>query len=307
MDFVTIVTPNFMHFPVAKAALEAGFPVVCDKPLTMTLAEAKELATLKEKTGLLFAVTQSYTGYPMVKEARNLVASGKLGKIRKSFVEYPQGWLNQLLENTGNKQASWRTDPKRAGASSSIGDIGSHAQNLLEYVTGLKITELCADLTIFVPGRQLDDDASVLLRMEQGAKAVLTSSQIAVGVENGLALRVYGEVGGLEWRQEEPNSLLVRWPDRPPELYRTGGAGGISALSKNVTRLPAGHPEGYIEAFANLYRNIAQTLDTQLAGGKPTADMLDFPTVYDGVRGMAFIETVVESAKSDRKWTRMKG
>jgi predicted dehydrogenase len=308
MDFVSIVTPNNVHFPAAKAALESGFHVVCDKPMTMSLQEARDLASLVEKTGLQFCLTHTYTGYPMVKEAREIVTGGRLGTVRKIIVEYPQGWLSTLLESTGNKGASWRTDPARAGASSVIGDIGSHCENLAEYITGLPISELCADLTTFVAGRRLDDDGAVLLRMEGGARGVLFASQVAAGEENSLAIRVYGEKGGLEWHQMEPNTLIIKWQDRPVEILRTGsGFSWLSARAQANTRLPAGHPEGYIEAFANLYRNFTLALAARLDGGKPKSGHLDFPTVKDGVRGMAFIETVVESAKSDRKWTRMKG
>jgi predicted dehydrogenase len=307
MDFVSIVTPNFMHFPAAKEALENGFPVMCDKPMTFSLREAHELEALVAGTGLLFGLSHNYTGYPMVKEARQTVAAGRLGKIRKIVVEYPQGWLSTPKESMGDKQASWRTDPGKAGLSSCMGDIGTHAENLAEYVTGLRIEELCADLTAFVEGRQLEDDGNVLLRMEGGAKGVLYASQVAAGEENPLTLRVYGEKGGLAWRQEEPNSLTLLWPDRPREILRPGTLSTwLSEEARRNTRLPAGHPEGFLEAFANLYRNYAMTLRCRLSGREPDPAFLDFPTVKDGVRGMAFIETVVESAKSDRKWVRMK-
>jgi predicted dehydrogenase len=308
MDFVSIVTPNNVHFPAAKTALENGFPVMCDKPMTVSLQEAKRLESLVEKTGLLFGLTHNYTGYPMVKEARALVSSGGLGKVRKIIVEYPQGWLSTLLEATGHKQAVWRQDPARAGASSVMGDIGSHCENLAEYVTGLTIAELCADLAAFVDGRRLDDDGSVLLRMEGGARGVLFASQIAAGEENALAIRVYGETGGLEWRQQEPNTLVHRRVDGPAEVLRAGiGNGWLSPRALSAARLPAGHPEGFIEAFATLYKNFALALAGRLEGEPPAPEHLDFPTVHDGVRGMAFIETVVESSGSDRKWTRMKG
>lgn len=301
MDFVSIVTPNVMHFAPAKMALENGFHVVSDKPATFTLQEAKDLLGIVEKTGLIYALTHNYTGYPMVKEARHLVRSGKLGKIRKVVVEYPQGWLATTLEKS-NKQASWRADPKRAGISNCMGDIGTHAENLAEYVTGLQITELCADLGPIVEGRDLDDDGNVLLRFDNGAKGVLHASQISVGEENRLNIRVYGEKGGLEWHQMEPNTLLVKWPDRPVEIYRTGlDHGYLSDLAQKHTRIPAGHPEGYVEAFANLYRNFAYTLQARMEGKTPDPDM-DFPTIKDGVRGMAFIENVVASNKSNEKW-----
>ena len=301
MDFVSIVTPNHVHFPVASAALEAGFHVMSDKPMTFDLDEAKRLQALVAHTGLQFGLTHNYTGYPMVKEARHLVRSGQLGTVRKVVVEYPQGWLAKLEEASGaNKQADWRTDPARAGASSCIGDIGTHAENLMEYVTGLQITELCADLTTFVRGRKLEDDGNVLVRLEGGARGVLYASQVSAGEENPLSVRVYGEAGGIEWRQEEPNTLLVRTSDGHAQRRRTG-YGALSQASADHTRLPAGHPEGFVEAFANLYRNYALALQARLAGETPRAD-LDFPTVEDGVRGMAFIAPCVASSASDQKW-----
>ena len=301
MDFVVVATPNHTHFAIAKAALEAGFHVMSDKPATFDLAEARELAQVVSQTGLTFGLTHNYTGYPMVKEARHLLRSGAFGQVRRVVVEYVQGWLAERAEAAGNKQAEWRTDPERSGAAGCMGDIGSHGENLVEYVTGLKIASLCADLTTFVAGRRLEDDGNVLLRFEGGAKGVLFASQIAVGEENGLKLRVYGESGGLEWRQMEPNSLLVRWPDRPCEVRRTGGP-GISAAAAAATRLPAGHPEGFLEAFALLYRNFAATLEARKAGRQPSEDQLDFPGIADGVRGMAFIETVVASAQAGAQW-----
>lgn len=303
MDFVSIVTPNFMHFPVAKAALASGFHVMCDKPMTLDLAEARELEQLVEKSGLLFGLTHNYTGYPLVKEAREMVRSGKLGKIRKVVVEYPQGWLGTALEQSGQKQAAWRTDPKRAGASCCMGDIGTHAENLAEYITGLEIEELCADLSTFIPGRPLDDDGNVLLRFKGGARGVLYASQISTGEENALAIRVYGEKGGIEWHQMEPNTLLVKWQDRPTEMIRAGGA-QLSKAAQLNSRLPAGHPEAFIEAFANHYRNFALTLSAKLDGKRPEPEW-DFPTVKDGLRGMAFIEAVVTSSSTQTKWTKM--
>ena len=301
MDFVVVATPNHTHFSIAKAALEAGFHVMSDKPVTFDLAQAKELAAIVERTGLLFGLTHNYTGYPMVKEARLLVRSGALGSVRRVIVEYIQGWLAEREEAAGNKQAEWRTDPARSGAAGCMGDIGTHGENLVEYVTGLEIESLCADLTTFVPGRRLEDDGNVLLRFAGGARGVLMASQIAVGEENGLKLRIYGEAGGLEWNQMEPNSLLVRWPDRPCETRRTGGP-GVGDAAAGATRLPAGHPEGFLEAFALLYRNFAAALEAKRAGREPSADDLDFPTIADGVRGMAFIETVVASAQSGARW-----
>jgi len=296
MDFVTIVTPNFLHYPVAKLALEHGCHVVCDKPMTFNLKEAKQLAQQVKKSGCLFTLTHNYTGYPMVKEARERVRSGHLGKIRKVVVEYPQGWLASALEKSGQKQADWRTDPKKAGISCCMGDIGTHAENLAEYITGLEIKELYADLTTFVPGRKLDDDGSVLLRFKGGAKGVLMASQVSAGEENSLRIRVYGEKGGLDWAQEEPNSLVLKWPDRPKEIIHAG-TGQLSAAAAAACRLPAGHPEGFLEAFANIYRSFAGALRCKLEGKKITPLLLDYPDVQDGVRGMVFLETVVVSSK----------
>jgi len=303
MDFVSIVTPNHMHFPPAKMALENGFAVVCDKPMTLDLSEAKELAALVERTGLLFCLTHNYTGYPMVKQARDMIRRGMLGKIRKIVVEYPQGWLSTPVHN---KQADWRTDPKRSGAAGCMGDIGTHAENLAEYITGLKITEMCADLSTFVEGRQLDDDGNVLLRFDNGAKGILHASQISAGEENDLNIRIYGEKGGLKWRQMEPNTLVAVWLDQPQQIYRTGVGALSDAASKHIRIPPAGHPEGYLEAFANLYRNFAITLRSRLKGETPDPAFLDFPSAQDGVRGLAFIETVVEANQSKEKWYRMK-
>jgi len=304
MDFVAIVTPNHMHFPPAKFALENGFHVLSDKPATFDLAEAKELQQIVEKTGLFYGLTHNYTGYPLMKEARDMIAAGKFGKIRKVVVEYPQGWLSSRVEESGQKQAAWRTDPSKSGAAGCIGDIGTHAENLAEFVTGLHIEELAADLSIFVPGRQLDDDGNVLLRFKGGAKGVLHASQISAGEENNLNLRVYGELGGLEWRQQEPNTLLVKWLDRPTEIFRTG----LGYLGKNAaaaSRIPAGHPEGYLEAFANIYRNFAGHIRAKLEGRELAQDdpARDYPKIADGVRGMAFINAVVDSSKANAAWT----
>ena len=303
MDFVAIVTPNHVHYPPAKLALLNGFHVVCDKPLAFNLEEAKELAALVQETGLLFALTHNYTGYPMVKEAREMVKNGEIGAIRKVVVEYPQGWLSTLLEATGQKQASWRTDPQRSGAAGAMGDIGTHAENLAEYITGLKITELCADLSAMVEGRLLDDDGNILLRFDNGAKGILFASQIASGEENDLNIRVYGETGGLQWHQMEPNTLVHK-TQSGTRLIRTG-VGERSAAAQAHTRIPAGHPEGYLEAFANIYRNFARALRARLEGKEIGAFDLDFPTVADGVRGMAFIDAVVASSKSEQKWYRV--
>lgn len=302
MDFVSIVTPNHVHFPAAKAALGRGFHVVSDKPATFDFAEAKALGEIVARTGLLYALTHNYTGYPLVKEARDIVRAGRLGGVRKVVVEYPQGWLATRLEETGQKQADWRTDPARSGAAGCLGDIGTHAENLAEYITGLRIHELAADLTAFVEGRRLDDDANILLRFEGGAKGVLHASQVSVGEENNLNIRVYGEKGGLEWRQQEPNTLLLKWPDRPIEVLRTG-MGYLGAAAAANTRIPAGHPEGYLEGFANIYRNFAGHLRAVLDGTEPPAVCLDYPKIADGIRGMAFIEAAVDSSKHNARWT----
>lgn len=302
MDFVAIVTPNHMHFPAAKAALEAGFHVLSDKPATLDLAQAKELRTVIESTGLLYCLTHNYPGYPMVKQARELVQGGEFGKIRKVVVEYPQGWLATRLEADGAKQAEWRTDPKRSGAAGCMGDIGTHAENLAEYISGLTISELAADLTTFVDGRLLDDDGNVLLRFEGGAKGVLHASQISVGCENNLSIRVYGETGGVEWSQLEPNTLLVHRADKPTEIWRAGqGYLGVAATAN--CRTPAGHPEGYLEAFANVYRNFANHIRAVADGTPEDAIMTDYPRIEDGIRGMAFIEAVVASSAQNAAWT----
>ncbi|MBN1413910.1 MAG: Gfo/Idh/MocA family oxidoreductase [Bacteroidales bacterium] len=304
MDFVSIVTPNNVHFMPARMALENGFHVVCDKPMTFSLQEAVDLEKTVKTTGLIFALTHTYIGYPMVKEARHRVKSGQLGKIRKVLVEYRQGWLSAAVEKTGNKQAAWRMDPARAGISCTMGDVGTHAANLAEYITGLTITQVCADLTAFVPDRPLDDDGSVLLRFSNGAKGILTASQICTGEENALAIRIYGEKGGLEWHQMEPNSLLLKWPDRQQETVRTG-AGKLSEAAAAHTRVPAGHPEGYIEAFANLYRNFAFAVNRYKAGKQPDP-LYDFPGAQEGLRGMLFLEKVVESSSGMEKWVDVK-
>ena len=302
MDFVTIVTPNHLHFAPAMLALEKGFHVVLDKPMTFTLAEALQLQKKVKETGLLFCLTHTYSGYPMVKQARQMVRAGDFGKIRKVYVEYPQGWLSRLSEKDGSKQAEWRTDPARSGKSGAMGDIGTHAAHLAEYISGLQIKQLCADLSIMVEGRALDDDGNVLLRFDNGATGVLYASQVAAGEENALKIRVYGEKGGLEWAQQEPNTLLVKWLDQPPQVYRAGTP-WLSSYAKHNTRTPAGHPEGYLEAFANLYRNFAQTLSARLDGTTPSPESLDFPGVDDGVRGMAFIDNLILSNESLEKWT----
>jgi predicted dehydrogenase len=301
MDFVSIVTPNHVHFDPAKLALENGFHVVLDKPMTFDLAEAKKLQAIAKKGQLFFCLTHTYTGYPMVKEARQQVLSGKFGKIRKIYVEYPQGWLSTFLEGGDQKQAAWRTDPSKSGIAGCMGDIGTHAFNLAEYVSGLKTMKLCADINIVVEGRKLDDDGAVLLKYDNGATGVLFASQIAAGEENNVKVRVFGEKGGIEWKQEDENSLIVKWLDKPKEIWRTG-TGYVSSFASHNSRTPAGHPEGYLEAFANLYRNFALCVKAQLAGQTPKAEWLDFPGIEDGVRGMAFIENVIKSGKSTEKW-----
>lgn len=308
MDFVTIVTPNFAHFAPAMMALDHGFHVVIEKPIAFTLDEARQLHQKVQETGLTLCLTHTYSGYPMVKQARAMVAAGVLGKIRKVWVEYPQGWLSKLSEREGNAQAAWRTDPKKSGKAGAMGDIGTHAAHLAEYITGSEITHLCADLNALVEGRLLDDDGNVLLRMSNGARGVLMASQVAAGEENALKIRVYGEKGGLEWAQHEPNTLLVKWLDQPTQILRAGGNYGdrLSSFATHNCRTPGGHPEGYLEAFANIYRNFALTLSARIDGSTPTAEMLDFPNTHDGLRGMAFIDNVVASAASDVKWTEYK-
>lgn len=305
MDFVTIVTPNFAHFAPAMMALEHGFHVVIEKPITFTLDEAKQLKKKVEETGLILCLTHTYSGYPMVKQAKQMVKDGALGKIRKVWVEYPQGWLSKLSEREGNAQAAWRTDPKKSGKAGAMGDIGTHAAHLAEYVSGLKITKICADLNAMVEGRMLDDDGNVLLRFENGATGCLMASQVAAGEENALKIRIYGEKGGLEWAQHEPNTLLVKWLDAPAQILRAGGNYGdrLSSYAVLNTRTPGGHPEGYLEAFGNIYRNFARTLTARIDGVDPIPEALDFPGVEDGIRGMAFIDNVVASSQSEQKWT----
>jgi predicted dehydrogenase len=298
MDFVSIVTPNHLHFEPARLALENGFHVVLDKPMTFDLDEAKKLQTIAKKSQLFFCLTHTYTGYPMIKEARQQVLSGKFGKIRKVYVEYPQGWLSNFLEGSNNKQASWRTDPSRSGIAGAMGDIGTHAFNLAEYVSGLQVTKLCADINTVVEGRKLDDDGAVLLKYDNGASGVLFATQVAAGEENNVRVRVYGEKGGIEWKQEDANSLLVKWLDKPTEVWRAG-TGYLSSYASHNTRTPAGHPEGYLEAFANLYRNFALCVKARLMEQTPKEEWLDFPGLEDGVRGMAFIENVIRSGREE--------
>ena len=303
IDFVSIVTPNFAHFEPAMMALEKGFNVVIEKPITLNLEQAKVLHAKVQETGLRLCLTHTYSGYPMVKQAKAMLKNGDLGEIRKVWVEYPQGWLSKLSEREGNVQAAWRTDPTKSGKSGSMGDIGTHAAHLAEYITGLQIIELCADLSIKVDGRLLDDDGNVLLRFNNGANGVLMASQVAAGEENSLKIRVYGEKGGIEWNQMEPNTIILKWLDAPAQILRAGSNyGNLSPFMTSNCRTPGGHPEGYLEAFANIYKNFALTLMSDLKGEKPSEIMLDFPNENDGVRGMQFIENVVASSNSDVKW-----
>ena len=305
IDFVCVVTPNRTHVPVSKAFLEAGFHVVCDKPLAFNLEEALDLQRLVKQTGKIFALTHNYTGYPMVKQARELARNGELGEIVKIVVEYPQGWLSKPIDQEGQKQASWRTDPEEAGAAGCLGDIGTHAENLARYISGLEIDELCAEFTSFVKGRQLDDDANLLLRYRGGAKGVLFASQISVGEENPLKIRVYGTKASLEWHQEDPNDLIVKYSDAPRRTYRRGNE-YLSDFTKRFVRIPSGHPEAFIEAFANIYLEAARAIEAVLDKQPVPADC-DFPTVDDGVEGMEFIAAAVKSAKAGAVWTKMTG
>ena len=307
IDFVSVCTPNNWHFPIARAFLEAGFNVMCEKPMTMSLAEALELENCVKKSGKTFALMHNYTGYPMVKLARDLVRQGDLGEIRKVVVCYPQGWLARAIEKQGNMQASWRTDPKQSGAAGCVGDIGTHSENLAEFITGLEITAICADLTSFIPGRPLDDDGNCLLQFNNGAKGVLHCSQISVGEENGLAIWVYGTNAGLEWHQEDPNRLVVKSLDAPVQVWSRGNGyvAQKSAAAARCSRIPAGHPEAFLEAFANNYMNFADTILAKEQGLMPDPVVNDFPQVKEGIRGMAFIETVVKNAHGNEKWTKV--
>jgi len=308
IDFVAVTTPNNWHFPIARDFLLAGFHVMCEKPMTLTSDEGKELQKIVKDKKLVFGLMHNYTGYPMAKLAKDMVKKGDVGKIRKIVVQYPQGWLATALEKTGQMQASWRTDPKQSGAGGCVGDIGTHAANLAEYISGLKITHICAELTSFVPGRPLDDDCNCLLKFDNGAKGVLHATQIGIGEENNLAIWVHGEKASLEWHQEHPNYLYVRENDKPEQVWKRGNGyvGAYSAAAGRATRIPSGHPEAFLEAFANNYTNFAETVKCAIAGEKPSELALDFPSVEAGVRGLLFIETVVASSKSDQKWTPMK-
>ncbi|MBN1219153.1 MAG: Gfo/Idh/MocA family oxidoreductase [Anaerolineae bacterium] len=301
IDFVSIVTPNHAHFEPAMTFIKAGFNVIMDKPMVLNSEQAQALIKAVEENDIVFGLTHNYTGYPMVKEARHLVRTGKLGKIQRVVVEYPQDWLLTKLEAEDQKQAAWRTDPARSGIAGAVGDIGSHCENLVSYITELEIETLCADLNTFVSGRQLDDDASVLLRFKNGARGILWCSQISTGEENGLNIRVYGTKGALYWRQEEPNYLYFTPPGGPVEVHRRG-ADYLCQAAQRATHIPAGHPEAFFEAFGNIYMNFTDTIRAKLEGREPTGLELDFPTVYDGARGVKFIEKVVASSKTDQKW-----
>lgn len=301
MEVVSVVTPNHVHFDPAKIALQNGYHVIIDKPLAFSVEEAEDLQKLVNSTGNILALTHTYTGYPMIKEARYIVETGKIGTVRKIYVEYPQGWLATPLEKEGNKQASWRTDPERSGQGGAVGDIGTHAANLAEYVSGLTITKVCADVNIVVKDRKLDDDSAALIKFDNGSSGVLMATQIATGEENDLKLRVYGEKGGIEWTHTNPNTLLLKMIDEPVQILRAG-TGYLSDVAQKNTRLPAGHPEGYLEAFANIYIAFAEAVaDHQSSSLKPVSDY-DFPTVEDGVRGMKFVSAMIKSGKSESKW-----
>lgn len=297
---VAIVTPNHVHFEPAMMALDHGFHVIIDKPISFDVKEAVALRDKAVETGLILGLTHTYTGYPMIKEARHRIREGEIGTVRKIFVEYPQGWLSTFLEKDGHKQASWRTDPSKSGAGGSVGDIGTHAANLAEYISGLKITEICAELNIVVDGRMLDDDASALLHFEEGATGVLIATQVAAGVENNLSIRVYGEYGGFEWSHTDPNTLIHRKNEGPDQWLRAG-TDYLCDDAQRALRLPAGHPEGYIEAFANIYREIGRAIREH--GTESELSTYDFPGADEGVRGMVFVQTMIESGRSDQKWT----
>lgn len=302
VDIVSIVTPNHLHLAPALMALEKGFDVVLEKPMAFSLQEARLLHQKRIESQRELLLCHTYTGYPMIKEARARIANGELGFIRKIYGEYPQGWLHTFLEGSKHKQADWRTDPARSGAAGAMGDIGTHIFNLIEYVSGLQVARLCADVHTVVPRRKLDDDGAALLQFNNGASGVMMATQVAAGEENKVCIRLYGEKGGLEWHQQDANTLLLKWPDRPAEIVRTGTAYVCEAASHN-TRVPAGHPEGYLEAFANLYRNFAFALRAKANGQTPTAMVADYPGTTEGVRGMAFIECMIDSSRATQKWT----
>ena len=308
VDFVSVCVPNNWHFPICRDLLKAGFHVMCEKPMTFNTAEARQLKKIVKATGRVFGLMHNYTGYPMVKLARDMIAQGDIGKVRKVVVRYIQGWLSTPLERTGQQQASWRTDPKQSGAGGCLGDIGSHAENLAEYITGLKITHICADLTTFVKGRRLDDDTNCLVKFNKGAKGILHASQISIGHENDLSIWIHGEDKSLEWHQEHPNYLYVKTPNGVVETWRRGNdcVGAKSPAAGRATRLPGGHPEAYFEAMANVYCNFADTIRAKMARTKADPIVKDFPTIEEGLRGMLFIETVIASSKSKSKWTKIK-
>jgi predicted dehydrogenase len=301
IDIVCIVTPNHLHAAPAILALSKGFHVVLEKPMTFSLEEAKHVEEHLSRSGKQLLLCHTYTGYPMIKQARQMVHDGLLGAIRKVYVEYPQGWLSSFLEASDHKQASWRTDPSRSGIAGAIGDIGTHAFNLAEYISGLEVAQLCAAVHTVVEGRKLDDDGAALLRFNNGASGVLIATQVATGEENKVSIRVYGEKGGLEWNQEDANTLLLKWPDRPAEKLRTGNA-YLGSYATHNTRTPSGHPEGYLEAFANLYRNFANTIGAIESGNVPSSENLDFPGIKEGIRGMAFITHMIQSGQAEQKW-----
>ena len=305
MEVVMIATPNHLHHPQAIMALDKGFHVICDKPVALSLKQALEIDKKVRETGLIFVLTHTYTGYPLIKEAREIVSSGKLGKIRKIIADYPQGWLATPIEQEGQKQASWRTNPEYSGPGGCLGDIGIHAENLAAYITGLEIEELCADITSFVTGRTLDDDVSVLLRYKGGAKGVLMASQVSTGEENDLSVRIYGDKGGIEWHHADPNTLLLKMHEEPVQMIRAGvNYNYLSEKARWNTRVPGGHPEGYIEAFANIYKNAAFDINKHKDKNLSVPDFIEYPTIHDGIEGMKFIEKVIESARSQEKWIR---
>ncbi len=307
IDFVSVCTPNHTHFPIAKAFLEAGFHVMCEKPMTLTVKEAEELQAVVRQTRKVFGLMHNYTAYPMVKLARDMVKQGDLGKIRKVIVQYPQGWLARAIEKEGQQQASWRTDPKKSGAAGCMGDIGTHAANLAEYISGLTIKEIAADLTAFVKGRQLDDDGNCLLRFNKGAKGLLHASQVSIGQENNLAIWLHGEDASLEWHQELPNYLYLDTLNAPTQIWKRGNeyVGGKSEAAGRATRLPSGHPEAFLEAFANNYCNFADTIRAKAAKRKPTEIEKDFPGIKEGIAGMKFIDAVVKSSKKNAAWMKI--
>ena len=299
IDVVVIVTPNHLHFDPAFQALSKGFHVILEKPITFSLAEARLLHKKKIETGKQLLLCHTYTGYPMIKQAKQLVSEGLIGTIRKIYVEYPQGWLSTFLESSKHKQADWRTDPTKSGLAGAMGDIGTHAFNLAEYITGLQVVRLCAAVNTVVEGRKLDDDGAALLTFNNGASGVLVATQVAAGAENNISIRVYGEKGGISWCQENNNSLVIQWPDRPAETWRAGSS-YLGSYAAHNTRTPAGHPEGYLEAFANLYRNFALCLRATHNGETPKQEWLDYPSTLEGIRGMAFIESVIQSSKQQQ-------